>query len=386
VRSEKCARIDRSGSAACVAAALESELGHLFAALRALIPRRVRPWLSRHRAKVVHALRMAVSSLVAFGVAWGFDLAQGFWAVITALIVTQGSVGSSLKAARDRFLGSVFGAIFGGVVAFAIPHDSLGGRVAALIVAVVPLSLMAAFSAGFRIAPITAIIVLMTPTATALGPFGFAADRVLEIGLGCAVGLLVSVLVVPARASLAVLDTAAQLARLLSEQLTALAADQISHERLNELGLRARKSLDRLEVLVGEAARERRTYLATGDDPEPLFRTLMRVRHDLVMLRRAIGGPHEEPLPAAWTRAVRVAAASLAGISEALPSSRKCPRSSELAEAVGEYWGALDAIRESPGRDLSTDVVGRMFGVAFALDQLRRDLDDLAERTKELAH
>ena len=161
---------------------------------------------------------MTVSSLATFAIAWGLDLAQGFSAVVAALIVTQGSVGSSLKAAWDRFLGSVFGAIYGGVVAFAIPHNSLGARAAALIVAIVPLSMMAAFSAGFRIAPITAIIVLLTPTATALGPFGFAADRVLEIGLGCAVGLLVSVLVVPARASRAVLDSAAQLARLLSAE------------------------------------------------------------------------------------------------------------------------------------------------------------------------
>jgi hypothetical protein len=31
------------------------------------------------------------------------------------------------------------------------------------------------------------------------------------------------------------------------------------------------------------------------------------------------------------------------------------------------------------------DEVGRLFGIGFALDQLRRDLDDLAERAEELA-
>jgi hypothetical protein len=31
------------------------------------------------------------------------------------------------------------------------------------------------------------------------------------------------------------------------------------------------------------------------------------------------------------------------------------------------------------------DEVGRLFGVGFALDQLRRDLDDLAARARELA-
>ena len=60
-------------------------------------------------------------------------------------------------------------------------------------------------SAGFRVAPITAIIVLLGTAGATLGPVGFAVDRVLEVGLGCAVGLLASVLIVrpepPARCS-----------------------------------------------------------------------------------------------------------------------------------------------------------------------------------------
>ena len=142
--------------------------------------------------------------------------------MITALIVTQSNVGGSLKAALDRFIGSVFGAVYGSAVAFAIPHEHGLSRAAALIVAVAPLSFMAALSAGFRVAPITAIIVLLSVTGSTLGPFGFAVDRVLEVGLGCAVGLLVSVLIVPARASRLVLKAAAQVMRLLAEQLEAL--------------------------------------------------------------------------------------------------------------------------------------------------------------------
>src|SRR3954447_11931256 len=144
---------------------------------------------------------MTASSLAAFGLAQALALPQGFWAVITALIVTQSNVGGSLKAALDRFIGSVFGAVYGSAVAFAIPHEHGLSRAAALIVAVAPLSFLAARSAGFRVAPITAIIVLLSATGSTLGPFGFAVDRVLEVGLGCAVGLLVSVLFVPARAS-----------------------------------------------------------------------------------------------------------------------------------------------------------------------------------------
>ena len=94
-------------------------------------------WLSRNRSKLVLALRMTVSALATFGVAEALGLSQGFWAVITALIVTQSNVGGSLKAALDRFAGSLLGAVYGSAVAFAIPHADGPMRAVALIAALV---------------------------------------------------------------------------------------------------------------------------------------------------------------------------------------------------------------------------------------------------------
>ena len=105
-------------------------------------------WLSRNRSKLVQALRMTASSLATFALAEALGLPQEFWAVITALIVTQSNVGGSLKAALDRFTGSLLGAVYGGGVAFMIPHADGLTRAAALVVAVAPLSFMAAYSAG----------------------------------------------------------------------------------------------------------------------------------------------------------------------------------------------------------------------------------------------
>ena len=203
----------------------------------------------------VQALRMTAASLAAFGLATALALPQGFWAVITALIVTQSNVGGSLKAAFDRFAGSVCGAVYGGAVAFLIPHATPLLRAAALVVAVGPLSLLAAASAGFRVAPITAIIVLLGTSGATLGPFGFALDRILEVGLGCVVGLLASVLVVPARASLTVLAHARRIARLLAEQMETLAEPgSVGATGGGALATSIRKGLTGLETLIGEAA------------------------------------------------------------------------------------------------------------------------------------
>ena len=46
----------------------------------------------------------------------------------------------------------------------------------------------------------------------------------------------------------------------------------------------------------------------------------------------------------------------------------------------------MDEIRRRElTRALPTDVVWRLFGTGFALEQFRRDLDDLVERTQEFS-
>ena len=152
-----------------------------------------------------------------------------------------------------------------------------------------------------------------------------------------------------------------------------------------------RKGLAGLETLIGEAARERRSRLAHGPDPAPLLRTLLRLRHDVVMLRRAAGGAWHEAvrdhLAQPWADAAQAGAGASEG-SWRCPGRASAPQAlpDAVAEAVGAYKAALDGVRR-PGltRSLSVDEVGRLFGIGFALDQLRRDLDDLAERARELA-
>lgn len=347
--------------------------------------------LARPRTQAVHALRMTVASLGAFLLAAMFGLPQGFWAVVTALIVTQASVGGSLKAALDRFVGSVCGAVYGGVVAFAIPHDSDPLRALALIAAVAPLSILAAASPGFRVAPITAIIVLLGTAGASLGPLGFAIDRILEVGLGCAVGLLASIVIAPARASHAAVDEAARIAGLLARQLDSLGRPESeAPPDLAAVVASSRKGLSALESLVGEAERERQSRVVGGIDPAPLFRTLLRVRHDVVMLRRVSAGPwHDavrDQLAGPWADAARAAARRATELGDALAKRRPPVAEDTVADALSTYRAALEDVRrQGLTRPLAADEVGRLFGIGFALDQLRRDLGDLAARASEIA-
>ena len=53
---------------------------------------------------------------------------------------------------------------------------------------------------------------------------------------------------------------------------------------------RMRAALAKLEVFADEARRERASLLSGEDDPEPVLRTIRRLRHDLVMVDRATRG------------------------------------------------------------------------------------------------
>lgn len=44
-------------------------------------------------------------------------LPQGYWAVFTVMIVMQGSIGGTLGAATERMMGTLAGALVGGLAA-----------------------------------------------------------------------------------------------------------------------------------------------------------------------------------------------------------------------------------------------------------------------------
>jgi uncharacterized membrane protein YccC len=351
----------------------------------------MRRLLTRHRLKMVHAVRMTTASLTAFLLDYSLGLSQGLWAVITAIVVTQSSVGSSLKMAFDQAIGSLLGAVYATAIVLAISPDDPLSIAVALVIALAPLTILAAFSAGFRIAPITGAILLLGGVGAEGGPLGFAVRRIVEVGLGCGVGLLVSVLIVPAQASRLVIETAADIANLMARQLEALASSsRTSQAEVGSLAGRIREGLDRLEILVEEAARERRSRLTDTPDPEPLLRTLSRLRHDLGMLRRAVRelgreGLHEHTAQP-WLWAVETGAAALRGIGQSLSDQQAPGDTRGLTKAVRAYRVALDEMRRAGLTEpLSTAALGRLFGIGFALDQFRRDLDDLIERSGEIS-
>src|ERR1700754_828330 len=109
------------------------------------------------------AVRTTVAASVAFAIATAFNLRLPLWAVLTSIIVTQMSVGRSLKTTRDYMFGTIGGAIYGGAIAVLIPHSGEVQLLALLVLAVTPLAFIAAINPSLSSATVTAVIVLLLP-------------------------------------------------------------------------------------------------------------------------------------------------------------------------------------------------------------------------------
>src|SRR6201996_2019927 len=124
---------------------------------------RIGAWLVSRKVELGLGIRVTVAAMSALVIAIAFGLKLPLWAVLTSLIVTQMSVGRSLKATRDYLIGTLGGAIYGGAIAILVPHHGEGALLAVLVLAVAPLAFIAAIKPTLNVATVAAIIVLLLP-------------------------------------------------------------------------------------------------------------------------------------------------------------------------------------------------------------------------------
>ncbi len=252
--------------------------------------KRVAAWLKSRKVELGLGVRVTVAAMGALAIALALGLGLPLWAVLTSIIVTQMSVGRSLKATRDYLIGTVGGAIYGGAVAILIPHSGEGALLAVLVMAVAPLAFIAAINPSLNVATVTAIIVLLLPVMNHGSPLDSAIDRVMEVTVGAVTGLAVSFLVLPSRAHSQIRASASRVLELMASALTELLSALtrgLDTNALHELQDGIGAALVGLNAVGAEAERERAAKLSSGPDTGPLLRTILRLRHDLVMIGRA---------------------------------------------------------------------------------------------------
>jgi uncharacterized membrane protein YccC len=145
------------------------------------------------RAKLWQALRILTACALSYIVTGMLGLPEGYWAVITAAVVTQGDLSSTLEAGRDRILGTIIGAAVGlavieANVAWGWPLENL------FWIALIPLAIVTAIKPNLRLCCVTLAVVVLVPAA---GTWHRPLDRVTEILVGTLASIAVSAIIFP---------------------------------------------------------------------------------------------------------------------------------------------------------------------------------------------
>lgn len=355
--------------------------------------KRVVAYFRAHTIELGLGIRVTAAALSALVIALTVGLKLPLWAVLTSIIVTQMSVGRSLKATRDYLIGTIGGAVYGGAVAITIPHANEGMLLLVLVLAVLPLAFIAAINPSLNVAPVTAIIVLLLPLMNHNTPLESAIDRVLEVSVGAITGLLVSFIVLPSRAHSQVRANAAHALDLVATALTELLAALTrgrDNETLHRLQDGIGSAITSLQAIGAEAERERAAHLSKGPDTGPLLRTTLRLRHDLVMIGRSTVVPLPSPLQVRLVgplaRVSEAMANFLHSTAVALRSGTGAPAIYPVQTALKLYGEEVAKLRqEGLTRGLPGDMAERFFAIGFSLEQMRQNLRDLERCVSEWA-
>jgi uncharacterized membrane protein YccC len=349
--------------------------------------------LQEHQSKLKLSVRVTVSAMLTLLLGQWLNVPLVLWAVMTALIVTQTSVGRSLKTTIDYFVGTLGGAFYAGAVAALIPHGSEPALLGVLAIAVAPMVVLAAMNSSFNVAPLTAVIVVLAPTLTHATPLESAVFRLAEVGLGAVTGLLVSLTVFPARAHELAIEASAQMLDVMAQGLKDMFAGftgALDAAAILPIQERIGKFIARLDVIHAEVKRERMSQLADEPDPGPLLRTMLRLRHDLVIVGRAAVNPLpldlQPRLAPPLERLVAAVSEYLRGCAVALVAHAAAP-SLDAADAAFEGYAAeIAAIRrEGLMRVLASDALEHLCTLGFALEQVHQHLRDLQQWVSEQA-
>jgi uncharacterized membrane protein YccC len=347
----------------------------------------------RLRSATAFAFRLTAAALVALWLAYRLEVTLPLWSALTALVVTQISVGRSLRATFDYFAATIGGVLWGGLAAVLVPHSTAGALLFVLALAIAPLAFIAALYPRLSAGPVTAAIVVLVPQLLHTSPVNSALDRVIEVAIGGVTGLFISFVLMPWSAFRHTREIAANTIELMANAVLGLIAgfdrglDEAEAHRIQDgIG----QQLSELSLIAAEAEHERPLRLSGDPLTGPLLRTSLRLRHDLVMIGRAA----RWPLPAVLQAALQPALAAigketklyLQACAAALISKRQAPSPASLDMALTRFTAGLEALRRGGElREMPIEAIEPLFATGFALEQMHRNLQDLARCVDEWA-
>jgi uncharacterized membrane protein YccC len=294
--------------------------------------------------------RTAVAAALTQIVVTILGLSQGYWAVITTVIVMQANLGGSIRAAWTRLAGTAVGAVMG-ILASLLGGQSVIGLGLAVLATLSVCSLLPRLRDSSRVAGITVVIVILAghPSESA---FTIGFSRFTEIAIGIVTALAVSALFFPSRASSAMSRGLAKVfedvASLFAVVVEGRLREEYPERHVFALKDRIVRTLARCRELRLEADIEGR-----GDDAavrglllnqgERFFEHVLGLDH---VASESEGGGLHRHLPEELTALETATARVLTGLAAHLRTGCDLPEVAALETAVAKARGKLAAMRK----------------------------------------
>jgi hypothetical protein len=204
---------------------------------------------------------------------------------------------------------------------------------------------------------------------------------------------LIRLMLLPARAEQALTQKLAELLRLFSEAIEidrkAICAGGDKDSKLL-LNRRIRRASAHAEMLAEEAKQEISAHLAADIETGPLLRTVRRLRTNLLLIGRATAGTWPDHARQELSPAIDLLfpalSAHLLTLADAMQHRKAVPPNDVLRDALQSFDATVQKFRANPVSDeMAADETSRVFALAFAVDQFRRDTRDLTNRLNERA-
>ena len=343
------------------------------------------PKLSHQHVK--HAVKTALAAVTTYALTTLFGLPQGYWAVISVIIVMQNNLGSSFQVGVNRIIGTAVGAILG-----AACLTLLGSGAMALGIGVGLTILVCAYfihlHESFRMAGLTATIIILLGNQS--GTFlDYAVFRFLEIGLGVAVALAFSAFIWPSRAgrqfkegvAKALLDEAAFYSILLSCRVSPDCNQQ--DEQAASASLEATREKNR--SLLEETKREPAGLSKQDHITVSLFNFTERIAEHLLSMEHAVHHEELESLHEMVAKEMDLLAqttiTAMTRLAMAIGQDRNPGPMDDLLRAVAAAEDSLSRIRKQhvlPSYDLES--VMRFFSYYYNMREVAVELTGMAER------
>jgi uncharacterized membrane protein YccC len=347
---------------------------------------------SRESASLKQGIKTGLAGTITYALYSGWHLPQGYWAVFSALVITQANVGASWKASLYRTIGSASGALAAAILLRFIGTGAVRAGIALFILASV-FGYLAALHTSFSAAGFTAALILVFGGIEE--PWHVAWLRVLYTVLGAVVAFAVSALVWPVHARAGLRSKLANILQgvgVLYSAVTAAALQGVDNEeqvrqldrQLHDLRRGVTQQMDEARNELSFSRFNKSAFQAVVDQTDQVRRRLTAMAEDRSLYVHAQLEPGLLPsLPALASSTTR----TFAVLADAIRGPRTESHSfDELDQAVDSLNADLARLRaQGATAPFALDRMLPFWSLVFNLREVAQDLRQLASGILELA-